>query len=364
MAGVVYSIRKNRYEQGKLTGLNILENGTLSLAEGTSIHHLFLRGLDSAVRDAEWTRLSFILEIPENITFYTYVFATNEDVYSKTMDHFSIDDYLAGDAPIEEKKLFLKRMEARRSVGKSDILLSGLEGRYLYIAIEIQGTGEGYLRNFRVERDADVFIGAFPEIYRENNEFFRRFISIYSSIYNDFDKDIDALPELLNLDKCPKECLNVYISWMGIDVDGDFLKEEVLRTLVKEAYKLNRLKGTKACLERLVEIILDEKPLILEQNMIKAYEEKGGFLGEAFQKGSIFDVNILIRRNLSETERFQLLYLIDQFKPLRARIHLIQLREGGMLDSNVYLDMNARVEGTTTAAMDESMDLSENIVLQ
>ena len=364
MAGIVYSVRKNRLEQAKLRGFEIMEKGGLSLSEGTSIHCMFLRGMDSAIPDADWTRLHFDIAIPENMTYYTYVFTVNDNIYRKSKEHFSIDDFLTGDASIEEKKLFLEQVGALRSVGKNDLLLFGMEGRYLYLAIEVQGTGEGYLTNIRVERESDSFMEAFPEVYRENNPFFRRYISIFSSIYNDFDANIDALPELLDLDKCPRECLSVFISWMGIDVDGDFLREEVLRTLVREAYKLNRLKGTRACLERLVEIFLDEKPLILEQNMIKAYEEKGGVMGEAFQSGSIYDVNILIKKRLSETERFQMLYLIDQFKPLRARIHLIQLRDGGLLDSNVYLDLNAKVEGTSSAALDDSMGLSENIVLQ
>ncbi len=363
MAGITYSIRKNRFKEGSLRGLTIEEDGSLLLAEDTSIHMLFLKGLDSAIPGATWSRLSFSLDVPDNVTTYTYLFASDEEYWYENNEAHSFDEYLTGEADVREKKLFLEKFKAKRTVNKTDILLYELQGRYLYIAMELSGTAAGILKDMRVERGADIFHEAFPEVYRENNSVFHRFISVYNSLYNDFDKDITRLPDILDPDTCPKECLGIFLSWMGIELDGDFLKEGVLRTLAKEAYHLNRLKGTKTCLERLIQILLGERPLILEQNMIKAYEEKGEILGEAFQKGSIYDVNILIRKKLSERERFQLLFLIDQFKPIRARIHIIQLREGGVLDSNVYLDMNARVEGTVDAVLDDSLSLTENVVL-
>lgn len=365
MAGIVYSIRKNRFKQAYLKGFSIEGEDALSLEAGTSIHILLLRSLDCAEKDAEWSRLCFEADIPESMVYYVYALAANENSFLRGGRQLLLDDYFRDpDISVEEKRIFLERRGALRTVGKSDILLHEISGRYLYLFVEIVGTGEGRLKRIKVERESDVFYESFPEIYRADKGFFRRFISIFSSIYNDFDKDIDQLPKLLDLDECPAECLPVFAAWLGIDISGNFLSEEKLRTLVKEAYKLNRLKGTKACLERLVEIVLGEKPMILEQNMIKAYEEKGGFPGESLRKSSIYDVNILIRHKLMESERFQLLYLIDQFKPLRARIHLIQLREGSILDSNVYLDLNAEVERTTDASLDKAQDLSENIILQ
>ena len=74
MAGIIYSVRKNRLEQAKLRGFDIMEKGGISLSEGTSIHYMFLKGMDSATPDADWTRLHFDIAIPESMTYYTYVF--------------------------------------------------------------------------------------------------------------------------------------------------------------------------------------------------------------------------------------------------------------------------------------------------
>ena len=364
MNGITYSIKKNRLSKAQLTGMELREDGSIGLLENTSIHYMVLPVFDSAQMDASWSRLYFEPELTETMALYVYLFAGNEEDFVVNGKKRFYEEYLLdGSVSFEEKKHYFNAWQGKRFIGKNDILLNELSGRYLYIMVEIIGTGEAALRNLRVERDADTFNDAFPEVYQANRGFFHRFISIFASIYNDFDREIDELPELLDLDKCPKECLISYAGWLGIDVNGDFLSEEKLRTLVKEAYHLNRIKGTKTCIERLVEILLGEKPLILEQNMIRAYEEKGNALGDAFVKNSIYDVNILVRTRLSETERFQLLYLIDQFKPIRARIHLVQLREGGILDANAYLDLNAEVEGVNQAALDDSKDLTENIVL-
>ena len=73
---------------------------------------------------------------------------------------------------------------------------------------------------------------------------------------------------------------------------------------------------------------------------------------------------VLIRKLLNENERFQLEYLIDQFKPIRSRIHLIQLKETGILDSNIYLDMNAQISDEVFATLDDYQDINGTIVLK
>ena len=78
---------------------------------------------------------------------------------------------------------------------------------------------------------------------------------------------------------------------------------------------------------------------------------------------SIYDVNILIRKSLSETDRHQLLYLLGQFKPVRSRLHLVQLRDSAVLDTDIYLDMNAVLAGDTLGIMDEDMEMDDQVVL-
>ena len=65
-------------------------------------------------------------------------------------------------------------------IGKSDILLYQLRGRYLYLGFELVGRGGGSISRIRVQRGSDTFYSAFPEVYHENDSFFHRLISVYS----------------------------------------------------------------------------------------------------------------------------------------------------------------------------------------
>ena len=367
MPSVVYSVKQNRLERSCLKGFLLdPDTGTLHFDPEGSFHRVYVTKLDSAGNDASWGRLSFVSRLQETQALYVYAMAVNVDTVYDENGTYEIERLLLDpDYPEQEKKELLRRGNAERFVGKNDILLYGLSGRYLFLCIEVIGTGEGSISRIRVDRVGDNFMDTFPAVYRERNGFFHRFLSIFSTIYNDIDHEIDRLPELLDPDTCPPACLPVYASWLGIDLSGEFLSEESMRTFVKEAYDLNRIKGTRRCLSRVLEIVLDEKVVILEQNTIKAYLERGDMENdEGLLRAGIYDVNILIRKPLSETDRHQLLYLLNQFKPLRSRLHLVQLKDTATLDTDVYLDMNAVLAGDRVGVFDEGMEMDDQIVLE
>jgi len=366
MAGINYTIRKNRLERSYLSGFDPdWDKNLLYLDEGTGIHRLYADVIDSATADCEWGRFSFLANLQENMALYVYAFASNFDTwYDDTGTTYRIMDTLrAKDVPDSEKKQFFSGENSIRYVGKDDVLLYGLSGRYLFLAVEILGTGDGFIGRLRVDRKGDHFMDAFPSVYRERDSFFHRFLSVFSSIHNDIDYEISRLPELLDPEVCPRECLGVYASWLGIDLSGDFLTEEAERQFVKEAYNLNRMKGTKACLSRVTEIVLGEKVIILENNTIRSYLERGEMEESELLPGGIYDVNILIQKPLTDTDRQQLLHLLNQFKPLRSRLHLTSVKDTPVLDGEIYLDMNAILAGDTIGVMDDDMELSEDIIL-
>lgn len=366
MPSITYSIKKNRLERSYLKGFFLdPQTDMIHFDSEVSFHRLYVTKLDAAGDDATWGRFSFAASLEETQVLYVYAMATNLDTIYDAQGTYEIESFLLDpEYPDEAKRGLLHKLGAERFVGKNDILLYRLSGRYLFLCIEVVGTGQGYLGRLRVDRVGDNFMDTFPSVYRQRDSFFHRFMSIFSSIYNDMDHEIDRLPELLDPDTCPAACLPVYASWLGIDLSGDFLSEESMRTFVKEAYQLNRIKGTKRCLMRVLEIVLNEQVVILEQNTIKAYLEKGEMVSDtALAQSSIYDVNILIRKALSETDRHQLLYLLNQFKPLRSRLHLIQLRDSAILDTDVYLDMNAVLAGDVIGVFDDNMEMDDQVVL-
>ena len=359
-----YTIRKNRIKKGCLDGFTYTEDMKL-VFEGDSMYHgIFLRGIDGGESGSTWGRLYFDIHNTENVIYCTYVLATDhrEHPLEGIAD---LDVYLSdGSTETPDKIDLLKRLGAKRFVGCNDCLLYDIDGRYLYLAIEAMGEGELCISGLTVDNIGDNFMDTYPEIYRERNSFFHRYISIFSSIYNDYDRDIARLPELLDLDTCPEENLIIYGGWMGIDLRPGLLEVEVLRDLVKEAYSLNRMKGTKQAIERILEILLREKAMIIEHNQVRGWikQEETEFPAHFKTKG-LYDVTILVKKHLTEELRHQISFIIDQFKPVRTRINITQLDETPTTDSNTYLDVNTMLPRESDAMLDREDTLDGTLVL-
>lgn len=364
MAGICYSIKKNRIKNGMCEGMTLQENGTLVMDPHAQRHVLCLRGLDCAQEDGEWGRLSFQAEYPESMTCYVYVRAMNESMFYRSEQLTRIDDFLCNpQESLQLKREFMERVDAKRHVNEKDILMYEQQGRFLYLMIEFVGEGSGWLKNIRVDRQGDPFMQTFPEVYRERNSFFHRYLSVFSSIYKDFQDDIDALPQILDLDTCPPQLLVTYGKWLGIDLECDIQDEQVLRSLVREAYELNRMKGTKRAICRIAQLMLGEEVLLLEHNIMKEYLEDRVDLTKLYGS-SMYDVMMLVEHPVSDLQKSQLMYVLDQFKPLRCRIHIVHLKSDGILDSHSYLDMNARVFEMENAGLDESQVMDGVATLQ
>ncbi len=364
MPSINYSVKKNRLSHSLLLGMELDEKNDRLYLSPDEVRRLYLPAIDQASPGAEWGRLSFDADITEDMVIYVYVMALDVDTFYEGSTTTRIDDILRDEEiPDTEKKKMFTRARGLRIVGKNDILLYGLQGQYLFVCIDVMGSGEGFLSHIKIDVRGDNFMDTFPTIYQERNSFFHRFLSVFSSIYNDFEHEIDRLPDLLDPDTCPEVLLEIYGHWLGIDLSGGYLSEDAMRSLVREGYHLNRMKGTKACLERVIEIALGERPIILEQNTILLYMENGDFGDDEIKRQSIYDVNILIKKHLTEIEQHQILHLIRQFTPLRSRIHMIHLKDSGTLDANVYMDMNAVLAEDSYGILDEDMEMDEGVIL-
>ncbi len=361
-----YSIRKNRINSAYKEGIIVKDDGTLVFDENAMFHGILFCGIDSGADDSKWGRLFMKVTHSQDVVLSTYVTATN---YTKTEEdgkEATVDDYLLReDVDLAKKIGLLKRMGARRFMETDDMLLYDLSGRYLFLAIELLGEGSAEISDIVIDAVGDNFMAAFPEIYQERNGYFHRYMSVFSSIYNDFQEELDHYPDILDLDTCPEEMLIRYGGWMGIDLEGGFMPEDILRKLVKEAYSLNRMKGTKKAIERILEIILDEKPLIVEHNMLRALrkEEKAEFL-PGFEAKGPFDVTVLVKGKLTEEAKSRLTFILDQFKPVRSNICIAQMDENVIIDSSSYLDVNARIPEERGALLDGSDSLGGMITLQ
>lgn len=364
MAAVTYSIRKNRIRRGCSWGFVLEGEDFLAAEPAEQEHYLFLRGIDGASEGATWGRLHFRAELAEDAVCLVYVKAMDQDTFYRNGREKRIEDFLADpEEPDSLKVRFFEEIGAKRCVNQRDILLYEMNGRYLYLMFKVIGEGEGSISGIRVEQQGDNFMNTFPDIYRERNGFFHRYLSVFSSIYQEFQEDIDHVDRLLDLDTCPQELLPMYAGWMGIDLGEECSDEPWLRQLVKEAYSLNCMRGSRWAIERIAQIVLGEPVVVLESNVMKAYV--GETEQEQFKKlygDSPYDVTILINRHVTEALKSRLMLLISQYCPIRSRIHIVYLKETGNLDYHIYLDMNARMIREEAGELDTDAQYMDGVV--
>lgn len=356
MAGIQYAIRHNRLKKALLQGMELREGDSVYSNEESGECCFVLPVLDSGIADCPWGRLHFELKLPENCVCYLYVAACNEKQGQEVL--------LSEDSSLLEKKRCIQAQKGLRFINKPDVLLYEITGRYLWIMLEVIGKGVE-IGNMRVEAPGDNFMQTFPEVYREKNSFFHRYLSIFSSMYQDFQEKLDNRGELLPVETAPLGLLELYAKWMGIDVNGGYLGEETLRALLKEAPELLRRKGTRYCMERICDILLGEIPVIAERSQMQRYvprSEKPRY--DALYGDSPYDVTLLLEHYVEEKKKEQLLHLLGQFKPLRSRLHLVFMEPTGLLDEHGYLDQNAVIFTQREGLLDDARTADGTIILQ
>lgn len=361
-----YSIRKNRIQKSLNSGFLLTEDGTLQCQPNMENRFLFLDPIDSGGEDGKWGRLSFESDFSEDLICVIHAFAYNHSEFVRRGEVMQLRDFiLKEEESIASKKRFFEAFKEVKFVNENDILLYELTGRYLWIFIEVIGRGTGEIRNLKIDLLGDDFLDVFPEIYNGHNSFFHRYISIFSSIYNDFQQEIERIPRKLDIDTAPAEVLPIFAGWFGIDVSGGFLEEKKLRLLVKEAYELNKGKGSKRTLERLTEILLGEKAIIVENSRVREHSGKitKEILDNLFGE-SPYDVTIMIHTEVMQNQKRQLLFLLNQFKPIRAHLKLVILMGNGFLDSYCYLDVNAKIYDIREANLDKDCSIDGTVILQ
>ena len=159
--------------------------------------------------------------------------------------------------------------------------------------------------------------------------------------------------------------MNQYAEWLGLIVQGEFLSEDTLRMLIREAYLLNRYKGTRKVIERICEIILGETPIIVEKNSLSGYiRSEDNAVMDRLYGSSVHDVTLLLTGYVDEKKRAQLLYLLKQFKPIRTRLRIVLLQKIGILDGYSYMDMNARTYEQRVGMLEEHQLMDSMIILE
>lgn len=87
-----------------------------------------------------------------------------------------------------------------------------------------------------------------------------------------------------------------------------------------------------------------ERGIIIERNLLLKPCLKSQQIVEGQLYGDdIYGVTVIINNNENMYKKFQLMYLMNQLKPVRCTLKLVYLDKGAILDGYTYMDINAAI---------------------
>lgn len=348
-----YRIRNALLRRGLLEGLALEGDALSATAEGS----VFLPALDSAWPDCVWGRVSLKCALGPESMLTVRAFASDQDRLIRKGETVRINSVLLDpEIPREEKERLFTLAEGMERSGTPDVLLKGQRGRYLWLWLEISGGDGGRLEDLRVYVPGDNFFRTLPQVYQADGDFLERWLSIFSTMYQELQEEIDGLPDLLDIDTAPEPLLPMFASWLGLD-PGDLTAEE-LRGLLKAAPELLPRKGTRWAVERVVKLFVPEDVYIVERNLLSPGQR------DTLYGSTPYDFTVLLARRRDERLQMCLERLIGWFKPARARCQIVFLAEAGGLDAFTYLDINGTMLQSAPGSLDDGHALAGTTYLK
>ncbi|GAB7106005.1 hypothetical protein JCM4814A_43190 [Streptomyces phaeofaciens JCM 4814] len=133
-------------------------------------------------------------------------------------------------------------------------------GRYLWVVLRLRGTRRATprVRGLRVERPGHRLAAQLPRSWSRDEadaEFLQRFLAPAEGLLHELDARAALRTVLLDPTATPQEALGWLASLLGLVLDRRW-PVATRRALIGQAYDLFRIRGTAACLERLLRLYL------------------------------------------------------------------------------------------------------------
>lgn len=326
--------------------------------------------LDSGEKGTVWNRIRFSLEAAPQNNLEISCMASDQLTLTIEQEVFSIQDYLE-DLTIDAAKkeaFFDGFCQAKRS-NIQDMYFTELKGRYLWIKFAYISyiPEESYLRNCMVWYHVKPVTEYLPMVYQEHNDFLKRFLAIFQSLYYDFQEQLDYVTQFLDVDCVSGAYLKWLAQWMGCVYPANW-QDDKLRRFLKISFSLFQQKGTRAGLERLITFATGHPPMILElwkvMQICKEAYTRNAYDQLYGNAESIFWV-LVSQEDMQTCDMQELLQLIQWYQPVHAHAHIAVLKQQMLLGGHTYLGINSRiVDQMAYRLVDDETQASHSVRLQ
>ena len=343
-----------------------LKEGDILTGKGSQISYYIAPVFDSRQEQESWQSLH--LELDSSACRVTVLAAASDEEYTAVLNNPEMS--------FEEKEELIRTLVCIEKVNTNDILLTNLCGRYFYLLIKVQGQTDAQFSfsGAKMEFPKNTFLEYFPEVYRQGNDFFERYISVFQTLYLNLEKEVDTLPDRFDYEKAHGEDLIALAEWAGLHkvwITEALLHggEDTLRRLIACVNELQSAKGTCSVLKLLMKLLYDRDADVLEYYKWFEYIEKNPQLLTTYRKlyGKEDTVSIFLDEeqgklpDREETLRMQ--KAAAQVLPIGTKLRMIPIRKNSHLDTHCYLGKNSRLASPAGMQTDQ-VRLYGNLVLR
>lgn len=312
-----------------------------------------MRAVDSGQSGFRWDRIVAEAFLPPDTALRVYAHASDEKNWS------GWEMLEKGFASRDARPAGLISEVFGPPAARSGDFYLRLSGRFLWLAFELTATGTDSpeIRALRLWMDADHMADYLPAIYREE-DFTRRFLSVFNSMYEDMEQAVDALPGILDFERASGDMLRFLASWVCVDRgDSEDELRERIRTALADYEDLYTVEGVRKSVRRLA----GREPILIEHAQVSpnrpdcadpaAYRM---LYGE-----SPYSFFVLLPEDTfsSQRERREFQREMEELIPAGMSMRMIQLKQCVQLGWHTYLGINSRVSGYVPAVIDEQVTI-------
>ena len=243
-------------------------------------------------------------------------------------------------------------------VAQTDLLLERT-GRFLWLALELNAGGarSPQVDGLSLWMAGDHMVDYLPAIYRDQ-DFTYRYLSIFNTIFQELEAELDALPRQLDPASAGEEMLEFLARWLCMEPERG---EEHLRQRLPEILEEYESMYTPAGVGRSVERLTGRKPWIIEHF--------------AVNPNDLTCCNPALYRRLYGEEPYRFFLLLPQgtfekqqdmerflermrrLIPAETEMELVLLKPCIQLDWHTYLGINSQIGDYIPAAIDDSVTI-------
>lgn len=324
---------------------------------------------DSREADMYWHRLAlYEVERKEQAQFTLNFYTANELVRTGRDGEviYLPDSFYNEEDTLEEKLRKMQPYFVKSVENEEDILLHDVKGRYLWMVLTVQlrPGQEISFGDFQIFFPRESFLRYLPEIYQreDRKQFFERFLAVFQITYEEMNERIYQMPELLDAYGTDRQFLEWLTGWIGI-ADTYMWNEKQLRSLLKNAVSLYKLRGTRKAVREYVKLYTGGyEPLIVENFELKEGDSRY-HTWNLFQEDAYRFYVLVQEEYVPTTKEYQaLVKVIEQVKPANMELELIVLKPYIFMDGHSYLGVNSVLGEYRDFALDGASMLSFSVL--